>query len=103
MDNLEIWLERLHTAGEFPPVIVAINKTDLSEGTNLTQEAIRDKYGSKYPNMFFVSARTGDGVSEMFASAAQEALKASQTQEQINAVNVTSPSSTPSNTKPCCA
>ena len=75
--NLDTWLFRLHEAGEHPPIIVAINKTDILEGAPTTIEDIREEISTKYPNLFFVSAKTGDGVSELFACAAQEALSAS--------------------------
>jgi len=73
--NLDVWLERLHNAGENPPIIVAINKTDIIEGAPMTPDQIREEYSERYPNLFFVSAKTGDGVTELFASAAQEALR----------------------------
>ncbi|OHT02439.1 small GTP-binding protein [Tritrichomonas foetus] len=78
LSNLETWHERLHATGENPPIIVAINKIDMHEGAPMSIEQIRETYGQKFPNMFFVSARTGDGVTELFTSAADEAVRANE-------------------------
>lgn len=75
IENIDTWRDRLHEAGEYPPIIIAINKSDMQEGSPLTPDQIRDDIGGKYPNLFFVSARTGDGVAELFTSAAAEALR----------------------------
>jgi small GTP-binding protein len=64
--HLEEWMHVLQKSGENPPIIVAINKTDLLEGAPLNAEEIRTKYGALFPVMFFVSARTGDSISTLF-------------------------------------
>jgi small GTP-binding protein len=76
LKNLEAWRERLREANENPPIVVAVNKTDMVDGAPMTIEQIREEYGDKYPNLFFVSAKSGDCVNELFACAAQEALNA---------------------------
>lgn len=76
MEDLELWKERLNVAGENPPIIVAVNKTDMQEGAPLTLDGIKEKYGEKYPDLLFVSAKTGDGVKELFMAAADAAVKA---------------------------
>jgi 50S ribosomal subunit-associated GTPase HflX len=63
---MENWHEMLRQSGDDPPIVVAINKIDLLEGAPLTEEEIRTKYGKTFPNMFFVSARTGDSITELF-------------------------------------
>ena len=83
--HIETWQERLKEAGEDPPFIVAINKTDMMTETTPSVDQIREEYSQKYPNMFFVSAKTGDCVHELFAAAAQEALAAMQTKESQKA------------------
>jgi small GTP-binding protein len=64
--HMEEWLRLLQKSGENPPVIVAINKTDLVDGAPITTEEIRAKYGAAFPTMFFVSARTGDSILPLF-------------------------------------
>ena len=70
--SLHLWHERLLESGEDPPVVLAINKSDTPGPLN-REQFIREKYGSQYPNLFFVSAKTGDGVKELFTAAAYEA------------------------------
>ena len=89
--NLESWQERLRDANENPPFVVAINKTDMTEGAPMTYEEIREQYGEKYPNLFFVSAKTGDSVNELFACAAQEALKAYHEKQSSETIDIAKP------------
>lgn len=89
--HIENWHERLNTAGENPPFIVAINKTDMASDATVSIDQVREEYSEKYPNMYFVSARTGDCVHELFAGAAQEALKALKTKEADAGVTITEP------------
>lgn len=86
--NLEVWRDRLKATGENPPIVVAINKMDMQEGAPMTIDQIRETYGEKFPNMFFVSARTGDSVNELFVSAAQEAIKAENDAAAAPGVNI---------------
>ena len=92
IDNIDVWAERLHNAGEDPPILIAINKIDMQNGAPLTIEQIRDQIGSKYENLFFVSARTGDGISELFAGTAQEAITHSKSQSTSSSVDIAQPS-----------
>lgn len=73
-EHLQKWLDYLHDANENPPVIVAINKIDLLEGAPMTMEEVRETYCEKFPKMFFVSARTGDSIDQLFLQAATEAI-----------------------------
>ena len=82
IDHIETWQERLKEAGEDPPFIVAINKTDMANDSTKSIDELREQYAEKYPLMFFVSAKTGDCVNELFAAAAQEALKVMKTKEE---------------------
>jgi small GTP-binding protein len=72
--HMESWLQLLQKSGETPPVVVAINKTDLLEGAPITTEQIRAEYGKTFPTMFFVSARTGDSILPMFQQVGIEAM-----------------------------
>lgn len=98
--HIENWHERLNTAGENPPFIVAINKIDIPTDASTTIDQVREEYSEKYPNMYFVSARTGDCVHELFAGAAQEALKTLKLKEEDVSVNIAE-NQKPAN-KGCC-
>jgi small GTP-binding protein len=75
LEHVPVWEERLHESGEDPAIIVAVNKTDLLEGAPTTIEKIREQLSEKYPRLFFVSARTGDSIHELFYEAALLALR----------------------------
>jgi small GTP-binding protein len=64
--HLELWQDRLQQSGENPPIVVAINKNDLLEGAPLSSEDIRADYGKNFEHIFFVSARSGDSIPELF-------------------------------------
>lgn len=99
IENIDTWRERLNDAGENPPIIVAINKTDMHEGAPSTQDEIRESLGERYPNLFFVSAKTGEGVESLFASAAAEALQLEKKREKAESVDV---SQTSKEGRGCC-
>lgn len=82
--HLTTWQERLYASGEKPPIVVAINKIDLLEGAPLSMDDIRTQYGEKFPTMFFVSARTGDSVEQLFQQVATEALDSKPTKQTAN-------------------
>jgi small GTP-binding protein len=73
-EHMEEWMHLLQKSGENPPIIVAINKTDLFDGAPMTQEEIRAKYGATFPVMFFVSARTGDTIATLFQQVGMAAM-----------------------------
>lgn len=100
LTNIETWCQRLYAAGEYPPIIVAINKIDMEEGSPISTEEIREKYITKFPNLFFVSAKRGDNVSELFSCAADEALKAYILTKKDENVDITKKTS--ENNDGCC-
>ena len=71
-EDLDVWRERLLASGEDPPIIVAVNKCD-THGPPSREYKVRETYGERYPNLFFVSAKTGEGVRELFTAAARSA------------------------------
>jgi small GTP-binding protein len=72
LENLAQWSEVLSAAAEAPPpVILAVNKVDLRESAQTTEDAIASKYGRRFAGQFFVSALTGEGVDNLFLYAAQ--------------------------------
>jgi small GTP-binding protein len=83
-DNITLWQERLLESGENPPIIVAINKTDLIDGAPVRVEVLKEKL-SAFPSLYFVSARTGDCIEQLFTDVAQRAVRG---REQERATNV---------------
>jgi GTPase SAR1 family protein len=73
-DNVTLWQDRLHESGESPPIVVAINKTDLLDGAPINVEELREKL-SAFASIYFVSARTGDCIDQLFQDVAQLGLR----------------------------
>jgi small GTP-binding protein len=72
--HLDLWHSRLIEAAGPTRVIAAINKMDLLDGVPMTIKEIRERYQATFKYLFFVSARTGDSITEMFRQAALLAL-----------------------------
>jgi small GTP-binding protein len=71
-ENLAQWAEILSSATEeIPPVVLAVNKTDLRESAHISEDEITAKYAPQYAAHFFVSALTGEGIDNLFMHAAQ--------------------------------
>ncbi|OHT15232.1 small GTP-binding protein [Tritrichomonas foetus] len=102
IDNIKIWHDRLLDAGENPPIVVAINKQDMEVGAPMTNDQIRDAIGEKYANVFFVSAKTGDGVESLFVSAATEAHKSMIEQNNKNGVLISEKAQSNRSNSGCC-
>jgi small GTP-binding protein len=78
-EHVLLWHQRLSETGENASVILAINKMDLLDGAPQTIEEIRARYQGQFPHLFFVSAKTGDSIAEMFHQAALLALESGHT------------------------
>jgi small GTP-binding protein len=74
-DHMGGWVRLLQQSGENPPIIIAINKIDLSEGAPMTADEIRTRYGKEFPQMFFVSARTGESILPLFQQVSVAAME----------------------------
>jgi small GTP-binding protein len=72
--HLEAWQARVRDENRDVPIVVAINKTDMREGAPMTMESIRDKCQPAFQELFFVSARTGDLVPQLFQQVAIAAM-----------------------------
>jgi small GTP-binding protein len=65
IENAQVWKERLHAAEPDAFFVLAINKMDLAQAGDA--ERIRAKLDpDKFPRILFMSAKTGDGVRDMF-------------------------------------
>jgi small GTP-binding protein len=81
--HLELWQSRLEQSGEKPPIVIAINKTDLADGSSMaTEEDIRTEYKKLFQHIFFVSARTGDGIEELFQQVGLMAMSQGKTESR---------------------
>ena len=80
IERLDFWAgEVRHLAeGKDIPIIVAINKTDLSCEASMTVDDLQNELSSKYDHLFFVSAKTGAYVDELFGCAIQQMLERKQ-------------------------
>ena len=85
MKHLEQWQTRLKDSGYDPPIVVAVNKIDLAQ--NFDDNSISPEGNAilnSYENVHFVSAVTGDGVSNLFRDAAIKAYENSSFSKQNN-------------------
>ena len=72
-ESLQTWIDLLKNACEtMPPLILAVNKTDMTDKYVLPQGEIETKYGPLFSAVFFVSAQTGECVDEAFTLSAQK-------------------------------
>ena len=87
-NQLSTWVDLLRNACEvMPPMILAINKIDMTEKAIMTQADIESKYQSSFSAIFFVSAKTGENVDAAFTFAAQKGYEfnlGSQTSKTTN-------------------
>jgi small GTP-binding protein len=83
--HMEEWMHLLQKSGDNPPIVVAINKTDLLDGAPMNEEEIRAKYGRIFPTMFFVSARTGDSILPLFQQVGMAAINHGTSTRVVNA------------------
>lgn len=72
IDNIQKWHRILEESTESPEIIIAVNKIDLLEDQINGMNEIRAKLSKKYQNIFFVSAKTGYSISELFVAAAEK-------------------------------
>jgi small GTP-binding protein len=68
-DNVLVWRSRLLDSGESPPIVVAINKMDLADGAPVTADQLRTSLSS-FDSIYFVSARTGECIEQLFVEVA---------------------------------
>jgi small GTP-binding protein len=75
LNNLATWRECLGEAcNPVPPALLLVNKVDLATDNAESRDGIVARYGNGFRQVFFVSARTGEGVEQAFMSAIQDGL-----------------------------
>lgn len=67
--ELDKWNRLCDESNDHPFVIVAINKIDIAPEETLN--SVRDQIQEKFNTFFFVSAKSGNGIDELFSSIAQ--------------------------------
>lgn len=75
-EHLTTWQQRVISAAGRIPVVVAVNKSDLSEGAPVSFFDLRERCRSTFPVMFLVSAKTGDSIPELFRQVAEDVIRA---------------------------
>lgn len=88
------WVNRLNVSCErVPPVLLAVNKIDKTEARAYSDDKIYKLFGSDFREIYFVSARTNEGVDDLFMGAtiaAHEFDSQSSSQKGIVHLNQTS-------------
>jgi small GTP-binding protein len=70
------WIDIVTSSCEqTPPMILAVNKTDLKEKAKMSPDEIQEKFGARFLGLFFVSALTGENVDPLFSCVAVEAYR----------------------------
>lgn len=82
--NIQKWIDIVSdnwTEGDFPKLILAVNKVDLkeNEGDDVVNiQEIHEMFNEKFnhgDNIYFVSALSGENVDQLYPAAAKEAIK----------------------------
>ena len=89
-DSLQTWVDLLRNACEvMPPLILAVNKIDMTEKYVMPQEDVEAKYGGMFGAIFFVSAKSGEGVDSTFTLAAQKGYEFNLGSQSTKTTNLT--------------
>ena len=76
--SIDSWIEIVRNTSErMPPLILAVNKTDLNPNAENSEELseLIEKYQKHFVGVFFCSALTGDQVDNVFRCASESAYK----------------------------
>jgi small GTP-binding protein len=77
IEAVPMWKDRLYECGNHPPIVIAINKTDLCEQTPAKIEEVKTLL-SQWEHVYCVSALTGDCVDQLFVQVGALALEHTQ-------------------------
>lgn len=70
-NSLQTWIDLVNNSCDSqPPLLLAVNKIDLTENNVLTRDEIEDKYKSMFDDIFYISAATGEELDNLFMQAA---------------------------------
>lgn len=74
LSNLAKWEDILHQSECNPPIIVAVNKTDLVTDMDSKIEEISEEVMTRFSRVVFVSAKNGSGIDILFRMAGDLAI-----------------------------
>ncbi|MCK4970750.1 MAG: GTP-binding protein [Thermoplasmata archaeon] len=66
MDDLHRWIENLFDVSDVIPMVIIVNKIDLDEEAQFTEEQVRKEYAPYGAGIFMTSAKTGENVERIF-------------------------------------
>ncbi|KAH0788599.1 small GTP-binding protein [Histomonas meleagridis] len=67
INHVQSWVELLRSScDDIPPAVLVVNKIDLDDDAVFTREEILEKYFSSFQAVLFTSAKTGEGIMELF-------------------------------------
>jgi small GTP-binding protein len=74
--GIATWTDLLNRSCDVrPPIVLLVNKIDKSDKPAFENEEIRERYGTSFAGLFFVSAVTGESVDTAFCFAAERACE----------------------------
>jgi small GTP-binding protein len=74
--RVSIWTELLNrSCDKAPPMLLLVNKMDRKDRTVIIKEDVKERYGSAFRAIFFMSAATGEGVDPAFRHAGELAYE----------------------------
>ncbi len=66
MEDLHRWIENLFDVTDAIPMVIIINKVDLDEEAQFTEEQVRENFAAYGAAIFKTSAKTGENVEMIF-------------------------------------
>lgn len=78
INRMKKWEEMLLQSGERPSIIAVINKMDLAKDETKTIDEIKLKLKDSFDEIFFVSAKTGANIQELFLAVATKCIAISE-------------------------
>jgi small GTP-binding protein len=92
------WLEQVNAFDPTVPIIVGVNKTDLVDDPAFV-DATRARLAQEFPDLYFCSAKRGDGIEELFSAVAEKCLSSRRPTIQAGSIQKVSPETASSG---CC-
>jgi small GTP-binding protein len=89
--QLPKWIDLIGSSCDVvPPIVLAVNKTDLAEPGGTTLDDIHARYVGQFRGIFFVSAKTGENCEALIQFVADEAACFKRIQKQMAPSNLKS-------------
>lgn len=78
INNMKKWEDVILQSGEKPAIIAVINKIDLAKDETQTIDDLKLRLKGEFEDIFFVSAKTGSNIQELFISVAMKCTATNQ-------------------------